>query len=70
LIGRAKEGDTKAAVHVCDRILGRTIGAKVAPADDGEARYMKAAFELEQQARTEADDIKRFIAGFGATRGA
>ena len=34
LIGRAKDGDAKAAVYLCDRILGRAAGAKVAPADD------------------------------------
>jgi hypothetical protein len=38
LLGRGvKDGDTKAAVYLCDRILGRTTGAKVAPADDREA---------------------------------
>jgi hypothetical protein len=70
LISRAKEGDTKAAVYLCDRILGRTTGAKVAPADDREAPYTKAAFELDQQAKKEDDDMKRFIAGFGANRDA
>jgi hypothetical protein len=29
LIGRAKDGDTKAAIYLCDRIFGRTPGAKV-----------------------------------------
>jgi hypothetical protein len=29
LISRAKQGDAKAAQCLCDRILGRTTGAKV-----------------------------------------
>jgi hypothetical protein len=37
LIRRAKVGNAKTAVYLCDRILGRTTGAKVAPADDREA---------------------------------
>jgi hypothetical protein len=70
LIGRAKDGDTKAAVYLCDRILGRTTGAKVAPADDREAPYTDAAFELDEQEREEDHDTRRLIAGFGASRGA
>ncbi len=37
LIGRAKQGDVKAALYLCDRTLGNTAGAKVAPADDRKA---------------------------------
>jgi hypothetical protein len=70
LIGRAKDGDTKAAVYLCDRILGRTTGAKVAPADDREAPYTEAAFELDEQEREEDHDVKRLIGGFAAKRGA
>ena len=58
LIGRAKDGDTKAAVYLCDRILGRTTGAKVAPADDREAPYTEAAFELDEQEREEDNDYE------------
>jgi hypothetical protein len=36
LIARASDGDIRAAVYLCDRILGRTTAAKVAPADDRE----------------------------------
>jgi hypothetical protein len=39
LIDRAREGDTKAAVYLIDRILGRTTGVKSAPADDRELPY-------------------------------
>jgi len=70
LIGRAKDGDVKAAAYLCDRILGRTAGAKVAPADDRDAPYTEAAFELDQRAREGDDDLRRLLAGSGARRGA
>ena len=69
LIGRAKGGDTKAAVYLFDRIWGRTVGAKVAPADDRDAPYTEDAFELDQQERESGDEIRRFLAGTGARRG-
>jgi hypothetical protein len=69
LIGRAKEGDLKAAVYLCDRILGRTAGARVAPADDREAPYTEAAFELDQQEQEEDNDIRRLFAVSGARKG-
>ena len=59
LIGRAKEGDTKAAAYLCDRILGRTAGAKVAPADDRDAPYIEAAVELDEQEREEDHDTRQ-----------
>jgi hypothetical protein len=70
LIARAKEGDLKAAVYLCDRILGRTPGAKVAPADDREPPYNEAAFELDQAEREDDNEMKRFLAGIGARKGA
>jgi hypothetical protein len=70
LISRAKDGDTKAAVYLCDRILGRTAGAKVAPADDREASYTEAAFELDQQERESDNGLRRLLAGNGARSGA
>jgi hypothetical protein len=70
LIARAKEGDAKAAQYLCDRILGRTTGAKVAPADDREPPYTEAAFELDEQDREESDDFRRILSGSGARRGA
>jgi hypothetical protein len=51
LIARAKEGDTKAAVYLCDRILGKTAGAKTAPADDRLAPYTEEDFEEDEQER-------------------
>ena len=70
LIGRAKAGDLKAAVYLADRILGRTAGAKVAPADDRERPYDDAAFELDEQEREEDHDIRRLFATSGARKGA
>jgi hypothetical protein len=70
LIGRAKAGDLKAAAYLCDRILGRPTGAKVAPADDREAPYSEAAFEDDQQEREEHNDIRRMFAVSGARKGA
>ena len=70
LIKRAKDGDTKAAVYLCDRILGKTAGAKVAPADDREPRYTDAAFELDQEEREEDNSFRRMMSLSGARRGA
>jgi hypothetical protein len=70
LIGRAKAGDLKAAMYLADRILGRTAGAKVAPADDREPPYDEAVFELDQQDREEDHDMRRMFAVSGARKGA
>jgi hypothetical protein len=70
LIDRAKDGDLKAAIYLADRILGRSAGARIAPADDRERPYDEAAFELDQQEREEDDDLRRLFAGSGARRGA
>ena len=69
LIDRAKDGDLKAAAYLVDRILGRTAGARVAPADDREPPYTEAAFELDQQEREEDNDIRRLFAVSGARKG-
>jgi hypothetical protein len=70
LLGRAKAGDLTAAIYLADRILGRTAGAKVAPADDRERPYDDAAFELDEREREEDNDIRRMFAVSGARRGA
>jgi hypothetical protein len=70
LIGRAKDGDLKAATYLADRILGRTTGAKIAPADDRQPPYTEAAFEAEEQEREEDHDIMRMLSITGARRGA
>jgi hypothetical protein len=69
LIARAKEGDAKAALYLCDRILGRTTGAKVAPADDREAPYTEAAFELDLEEQEEGNEFRSIFARSGAKRG-
>ncbi len=51
LIARAKAGDAKAAVYLCDRIMGRAAGSAVAPADDRQEPYTEGAFLLDQQRR-------------------
>jgi hypothetical protein len=70
LIARAKDGDLKASIYLCDRVMGRTAGARIAPADDREPPYDEAAFELDQQERDDDADIRRLIARSGARRGA
>jgi hypothetical protein len=68
LIGRAKDGDPKAAAYLVDRILGRSAWARIAPADDRERPYDEAAFELDQQEREEDNDIRRMLALTGARK--
>jgi hypothetical protein len=68
LIKRATDGDTKAAVYLCDRIFGRTAGANVAPADDREPPYSEAAFELDQEEKEEDNVFRRMMAVSGAKR--
>ena len=70
LIRRAKVGDVKAAIYLCDRILGRSAGAKVAPADDRDPPYTEAAFELDQEEREEDNSLRRMMSLSGARRGA
>jgi hypothetical protein len=70
LIKRAKDGDTKAALYLCDRILGRTTGTKVAPADDREPPYTQATFELDQEEREEDNSLRRMMSLSGARHGA
>ena len=70
LIGRAKAGDLKAATYLADHVLGRTAGAKIAPADDRERPYDETAYELDEQEREEDHDIRRILAINGARQGA
>jgi hypothetical protein len=70
LIRQAKVGDVKAAIYLCDRILGRSPGAKVAPADDREPPYTEAAFELDQEEKEEDNVFRRIMSVSGAKRGA
>jgi hypothetical protein len=68
LIEKAKYGNPKIAFYLLDRILGKTTGAKVAPADDREAPYSDAAFELDQQDQEEDNGFRRLLSGSGSKR--
>jgi hypothetical protein len=70
LIKRALDGDIKAAIYLCDRIMGKTTGAKVAPADDREPPYTEAAFELDQEEHEEDNVFRRMMSLNGARHGA
>jgi hypothetical protein len=44
LVERAKAGDTKAATYLVDRVLGKTAGSKIAPADDQSLPFNEADY--------------------------
>jgi hypothetical protein len=67
LITRAKEGDTKAAVYLCDRILGRAAGLKAAPVDDRRAPYSEDEFQMDQEHQAR---MRMILGGRGASKGA
>jgi hypothetical protein len=74
LIARDRDGDTRAAVYLCDRILGRTTAAKVAPADDREPPYSDEDFRFDEENRQETREevamLRRMFARSGASAGA
>jgi hypothetical protein len=70
LIAKAREGDTRAAIYLLDRIMGRTAGAKTAPADDREAPYTSDAFALDARELERDTSLRRLLAGIGANEGA
>lgn len=61
LIARAKEGDTKAAIYLVDRVLGKTVGAKTAPADDREPPYSEEDFETDRMEHESERDMRRLL---------
>ena len=70
LISRAKEGDTKAAVYLCDRIMGKPVGAKSAPADDQELPYSESDLARDQALKEMREIRPRIlIPGYGAKEG-
>jgi hypothetical protein len=70
LIARAKDGDTKAAVYLCDRIMGRPVGAKAAPADDQELPYSESDLQRDQALKEKREIRPRIvIPGYGAKEG-
>ncbi len=70
LIARAKEGDTKSAVYLCDRIMGRTAGLASPPAEDRREPFTEEDYQLEQADREESRQFRRTILGSGAHHGA
>jgi hypothetical protein len=67
--GRLKFDNNVSGRRPCDQLIGRTIWAKVAPADDREAPYTEAAFQLDQQEQDEDNCFRRLLGGIGAKRG-
>jgi hypothetical protein len=65
LIAKARGGDTKAAVYLCDRVLGKTAGQHTAPADDRRKPFSDDTFQKDQD-----DPIQKLLGQFGAREGA
>jgi hypothetical protein len=70
LIARAKGGDAKVAVYLCDRIMGRAAGSGMAPAHDRTFPYSEDDYLNDQRERESKMEINRLLAGFGARNGA
>jgi hypothetical protein len=66
LINRAKAGDLKAAAYLCDRVMGRTAGAKIAPADDRQRPYDEATYQIDAEGWQEDDENRRLFGGMSA----
>ncbi len=61
LIGRAKAGNAKAAIYLCDRVMGRTASAKLAPADDRQPPFTADAFRLDEAGRQSRELPRRIV---------
>src|SRR4051794_3605155 len=61
LIAEAKAGDLKAAAYLLDRIMGKSAGAKTAPAEDRQATYSEADFEEDEREREEHRELFAFL---------
>jgi hypothetical protein len=70
IIAQATAGDLKAAVYLCDRIMGRTATLALPPAADQRQPFTEADFELEQEEREERLRLRRLFGGSGANDGA
>ena len=69
LIARAKEGDMKAALYLCDRILGRVVGSEVAPVHDKSRPFTLEDHERLEEERREKDDLISKFFPSGARKG-
>jgi hypothetical protein len=70
LIARAKEGDAKVAMYLCDRILGRAARSASVPADDRRAPYTEDDFRLDEEEREADDAMRGMFSTLGASNGA
>ncbi len=61
LIGRARAGDAKVAIYLCDRVMGRTAGAKLAPVDDRQPPLTADAFRLDEAGRQSRELPRRIV---------
>ncbi len=68
LITQAKGGDTKAAVYLLDRILGRAAGSVSPPADDHRAAYTLEEFQSDEHERLKHKNLFRAFPITGATK--
>lgn len=70
IIDRAKNGNMKLSVYLCDRILSRSTAPTIAPAEDQQIPIKKESFRIaamEEGSRQRA--ITHFLGGSGATKG-
>lgn len=81
LIARARDGNTKVATYLLDRIYGKVAGSTVPPAHDRSEPFTEDDYERGRQEREETKDLereerksdrvmRRLFAGFGAGDGA
>jgi hypothetical protein len=66
LIARAKEGDVRVAMYLADRILGKTAGSAVSPANDQRLPYSEEDYQVDVRERKSDRNHRRMIAGIGA----
>ncbi|MCA1686966.1 MAG: hypothetical protein LC745_13545, partial [Planctomycetia bacterium] len=62
LIAQAKGGDTKAALYLIDRVLGKTVGAKSAPADDRQPPYSQEDYDTDRAEHESTRSMRRMLA--------
>lgn len=70
LIAKAREGDVKAAVYLTDRILGKTAGSVIAPANDRRPPYTEEDFALDLEDRERDRYLRSMLSPTGARKGA
>ena len=67
LIARARDGDTKAALYLVDRVLGKTAGTRYAPAEDKRLPYTDEDLAGDIQARDGNRQLSRLLASIGGS---